>query len=189
MKPYICDCFLQVSSSVETNRLRAECQRRGRDVRKCWVADQRIVGCVLFMGFDDNRKKHGDRKLLKGFSIFSLWWLLNGPTIVQSLSLTGKADISTCTFPWLDNAKLSAVTQLCDKHLTQIVWQSAGLNLPWCCDSGLSEERVIWCDAVLINLTCQWFLLEWSFCWHTAVKATFLQHIKHSCEWITKSRE
>lgn len=121
------------------------------------------------------------------FPLMGTKWTYFYP-VFRDLTFKGKADISTCTFPRLDKATLTAVTQLRDKHLTQILWQFVELNLYWCYDSGLSGERLSWCGAVL-NPTCQCFLLEWSFCWHTAVKSTFLQSIKHSCKWITKSGE
>lgn len=69
----------------------------------------------------------------------------------------------------LTNAKLTGVTQLWDKHLTQILWQSALLNLHWCYDSRLSGPRLSWCGAGL-SLTCP-------CCTGAAVKST---------KWITE---
>ncbi len=58
MRLYIYDLFLKTYSTppVGTSGLGAERHRQGREVRKCWETDYRIVGFSVFMEFVDSKK-------------------------------------------------------------------------------------------------------------------------------------
>lgn len=73
----------------------------------------------------------------------------------------------------------SAVRQTPDSDCVTVCWAESPLML-WL--------RILRTDMTLSSSLLVWFQLEWLFCWHIATEPRFPQCIKHSGEWIAKSR-